>query len=464
MAREFGDDDAGPPFESASPPGTVSDTPSPARGVPPAGPAPVTESFAASEDDYDYVRDSIHDTVFADDDARPGVSEAFVDVAPAGRAFPPPGLSLTRARPGDGVECRICLMEDGDDFVSPCNCIGTLRHVHAGCLARWCRETGVTTCELCHGHFPARFIDAGKGVRLERELAERARLEAHERLERLAANFEAAYGRPPRTPTDFAAINLNSVLEGEAEARRRARTMDPETRDRLGPGAEVVVIDAGGRAQTLNTRDIGPRGFVERLLLGELERAESLSASASDRLRARPEETFGFDAAFALDDRYGYGDPLSLSGDPSSDVLDRRARAAAHVRFWLRILAAALMAFLALYVVVVVVAAGDGAGGSYPQFILRLVGFTLPLVLIGRAAYVYRRRREEALLRRVNEAFAIARSDEERAFAAALEMEEARARREAARDDEEWRAVSEDRIGGEEERRPGATRVVDGVV
>ena len=52
MAREFGDDDAGPPFESASPPGTVSDTPSPARGVPPAGPAPVTESFAASEDDY----------------------------------------------------------------------------------------------------------------------------------------------------------------------------------------------------------------------------------------------------------------------------------------------------------------------------------------------------------------------------------------------------------------------------
>jgi hypothetical protein len=424
----------------------------------------VTESFAASEDDYDYVRDSIHDTVFADDDARPGVSEAFVDVAPAGRAFPPPGLSLTRARPGDGVECRICLMEDGDDFVSPCNCIGTLRHVHAGCLARWCRETGVTTCELCHGHFPARFIDAGKGVRLERELAERARLEAHERLERLAANFEAAYGRPPRTPTDFAAINLNSVLEGEAEARRRARTMDPETRDRLGPGAEVVVIDAGGRAQTLNTRDIGPRGFVERLLLGELERAESLSASASDRLRARPEETFGFDAAFALDDRYGYGDPLSLSGDPSSDVLDRRARAAAHVRFWLRILAAALMAFLALYVVVVVVAAGDGAGGSYPQFILRLVGFTLPLVLIGRAAYVYRRRREEALLRRVNEAFAIARSDEERAFAAALEMEEARARREAARDDEEWRAVSEDRIGGEEERRPGATRVVDGVV
>lgn len=465
MAREFGDDDAGPPFESASPPGTVSDTPSPARGVPPAGPAPVTESFAASEDDYDYVRDSIHDTVFADDDARPGVSEAFVDVSPAGRAFPPPGSSLTRARPGDGVECRICLMEDGDDFVSPCNCIGTLRHVHAGCLARWCRETGVTTCELCHGHFPARFIDAGKGVRLERELAERARLEAHERLERLAANFEAAYGRPPRTPTDFAVINLNSVLEGEAEARRRANTLDPETRDRLGPGAEVVVIDAGGRAQTLNTRDIGPRGFVERLLLGELERAESLSASAADRLRAGgPEETFGFDAAFALDDRYGYGDPLSLSVDPYSDALDRRARAAAHVRFWLRVLAAALMAFLALYVVVVVVAAGDGAGGSYPQFILRLVGFTLPLVLIGRAAYVYRRRREEALLRRVNEAFAIARSDEERAFAAALEMEEARARREAARDDEERRAGEDRRIGGEEERRPGATRVVDGVV
>ena len=91
------------------------------------------------------------------------------------------------------------------------------------------------------------------------------------------------------------------------------------------------------------------------------------------------------------------------------------------------------------------------------------MGFTLPLVLIGRAAYVYRRRREEALLRRVNEAFAIARSDEERAFAAALEMEDARARREAARDDEE-RQAGENRIGGEEERRPEATRVVDGVV
>ena len=218
MAREFGDDDAGPPFESASPPGTVSDTPSPARGVPPAGPAPVTESFAASEDDYVRDSDSIHDTVFADDDARPGVSEAFVDVSPAGRAFPPPGLSLTRARPGDGVECRICLMEDGDDFVSPCNCIGTLRHVHAGCLARWCRETGVTTCELCHGHFPARFIDAGKGVRSNASSRSAAARGARA-PERLAANFEAV--RAPAPDADgFRRHQLNSVLEGGGGRRR----------------------------------------------------------------------------------------------------------------------------------------------------------------------------------------------------------------------------------------------------
>ena len=91
------------------------------------------------------------------------------------------------------------------------------------------------------------------------------------------------------------------------------------------------MIDAGGRAQTLNTRDIGPRGFVEG------SSSASSNAPVFDAARRRgargARETFGFDAAFALDDRYG--DPLSLSGDPSSDALDRRARRRAR-RFWLR--------------------------------------------------------------------------------------------------------------------------------
>ena len=35
-------------------------------------------------------------------------------------------------------QCRICLQDDDqDDLVSPCECRGSCKHVHMGCLKRW---------------------------------------------------------------------------------------------------------------------------------------------------------------------------------------------------------------------------------------------------------------------------------------------------------------------------------------
>ena len=33
--------------------------------------------------------------------------------------------------------CRICLMEDDEDFISPCLCKGSCEHVHLSCLKTW---------------------------------------------------------------------------------------------------------------------------------------------------------------------------------------------------------------------------------------------------------------------------------------------------------------------------------------
>ena len=52
-----------------------------------------------------------------------------------------------------------------------------------------------------------------------------------------------------------------------------------------------------------------------------------------------------------------------------------------------------------------VAASSDAGRDSYPVFIFRLLGFMLPLLLIARAVYVFRQRREQAMINTVNDMF-----------------------------------------------------------
>ena len=115
---------------------------------------------------------------------------------------PPSGigaLGVTYAVSGGGTECRICLMDDGA-MCSPCDCSGSTQFVHLDCLARWCRETGAVTCELCNGALPSHFIDAGKTVRRARAAQEAERREAAERLERLTSTSSSRTADPRAGP------------------------------------------------------------------------------------------------------------------------------------------------------------------------------------------------------------------------------------------------------------------------
>jgi hypothetical protein len=60
---------------------------------------------------------------------------------------------------GDGLEgeffCRICHGDGAaSDFIQPCACSGSMRHVHAACLSRWrsvsANTAARTRCEQCH--------------------------------------------------------------------------------------------------------------------------------------------------------------------------------------------------------------------------------------------------------------------------------------------------------------------------
>ena len=69
------------------------------------------------------------------------------------------------------LQCRICLSEgpsEGDPLVCPCECSGSIRHVHAKCLGHWLRgRLGLEnhdgsvyfyrplSCELCHCPYPS---------------------------------------------------------------------------------------------------------------------------------------------------------------------------------------------------------------------------------------------------------------------------------------------------------------------
>ena len=90
----------------------------------------------------------------------------------------------------------------------------------------------------------------------------------------------------------------------------------------------------------------------------------------------------------------------------AADVDLDRAIANQQLSFWARIVVSTLCVFLVLYIIVAIVAASSDAGrDSYPVFIFRLLGFMLPLLLIARAVYVFRQRREQAMINTVNDMF-----------------------------------------------------------
>ena len=70
--------------------------------------------------------------------------------------------------------CRICYAPSSelDPLVTPCQCQGSLKYVHLGCLREWIRNRGVSQstafgksyfwknleCELCHGRLQGTYF------------------------------------------------------------------------------------------------------------------------------------------------------------------------------------------------------------------------------------------------------------------------------------------------------------------
>ena len=322
------------------------------------------------------------------------------------------------------LECRICLgsaADGGGEMCAPCLCEGSVRAVHVSCLERWCRETGSVTCELCTATFPARFASVGAPVRYERSERERraadAQVRERERLTRLLQNFAAAYGRPASRPADFAIINLNAVLEAEARIRRRAASGATYTIGDDDDGTNVVVLDARGRAVTLDTARVGAGRLARVVLEGE---------EALDALDDEMDETASYDA-YPPGSRLGRarragrlarGRHARLRGDEGGDT----AFVGAQFRFWLRNALATLCFLLALYLVLFAVAASAPASGTH-VFALRVFGFALPLLLLARVAYLYRRQRIHALAAQLDEVLVMRDFQSTRDFEAMVDAE-----------------------------------------
>jgi hypothetical protein len=150
-----------------------------------------------------------------------------------------------------------------------------------------------------------------------------------------------------------------------------------------------VVIDALGRAVTLDTARVGA-GRLARMML-EGEEAMDLMDDAFDDVRetsrVRRLATGGSRRA-------------RMHGDVARVLVGQQ------FRFWLKAALATLCFFLALYCVLFAVAASAPATGA-PVLALRVAGFALPLLLIARVAYLYRRQRTHALAAQLDEVFVI---------------------------------------------------------
>lgn len=47
------------------------------------------------------------------------------------------------------IICRICHSAGDEPLVTPCQCSGSAKYVHAACLLTWFKKAVKNTCELC---------------------------------------------------------------------------------------------------------------------------------------------------------------------------------------------------------------------------------------------------------------------------------------------------------------------------
>ena len=383
--------------EPASPPGTVDARDSPVADATPAnapaparargGDAPPAEEriLASSTRRSDARNDPDVATRELEDDAA-GESGRDDDAMPAAVTVAPDAP--------EGAECRICLMDD-PPFCSPCKCKGSMSYVHVACLARWCTETGVTSCELCMRSFPGYFANAGRSARRERAREEDERRAATDRLHAQALNFHAAYGRLPSTTLDFAMINLNTMLEAEASLRRN---------DASEGSVQVVVIDANGRARTITSRNVAELNARARGVPGIPDaRDTGIHPATLSQIRALHHE---------LSSRVDHDDPGSRERGRERDA------AAERFAFWMRMFISVAIAFVVLYVVIAVFAGSDY---DSPVFTMRVFGLFLAVMLLARVVQVFKQRSEDSeanQIEQILEWHAVAREENLRASGA----------------------------------------------
>ena len=63
--------------------------------------------------------------------------------------------STTSLMSNQGDICRICHCEADEEspLITPCLCLGSLQHVHQGCIQQWIKSSNTQHCELCRFPF-----------------------------------------------------------------------------------------------------------------------------------------------------------------------------------------------------------------------------------------------------------------------------------------------------------------------
>ena len=58
------------------------------------------------------------------------------------------------------MQCRFC-WEGGNvsEFVSPCECSGSMKFVHIECIQKWIKESRSRTCNVCNSKYNMVIVD-----------------------------------------------------------------------------------------------------------------------------------------------------------------------------------------------------------------------------------------------------------------------------------------------------------------
>lgn len=91
------------------------------------------------------------DSAKAKDAAKEVVTEVSIDCTGAGDG-PGDRCESQMSTASDKQDmCRICHCEGEEDnrLISPCLCMGSLKHVHLRCLQKWIKSSEKISCELC---------------------------------------------------------------------------------------------------------------------------------------------------------------------------------------------------------------------------------------------------------------------------------------------------------------------------